>query len=512
MTETSVLKPVLAAAALAVLATASAQGTAPAPVRGGSITVALNSEPPGGLDLSQTPAQELARMFYLNVMEGLVGLNEAGKIVPVLATALPTVSNDGLAYTFKLRPNVKFHDGKALSSADVKAKFDWARSDALHVGNQTGYFSSINRIDTPDKNTVVFRLKRPDSELVFNLARPESTIGPSASKFQRESQKTKPIGTGPFKFDTWRRGYSLRIARNTAYHQPGLPYLDAVTFRFMGADENAKVNALRAGDIDVIGYNVPSEQVTALKNDNRFKVVSGTATAEIVIGLNHRRKPFNDIRVRQAFNHAIDRQEIIKGAFNGYGVAIGSHRSPTERYYVNLANTYPYDPEKARQLLAAAGYENGLKVKFTVTNEFPVERRTAEVYAAQLKKVGVDAEIELVPFSPTWIERVYGGHDYDMTIIGHVEPEDIGIWSDPKYYFGYDSKAFQDLWAKVPAATAEDAKSKLYGDMQRQLARDAAAVWAFSAPNLSAMRANVHGWWANQPTPSMNVVRVFKTR
>ncbi|HEX2865123.1 MAG TPA: ABC transporter substrate-binding protein, partial [Deinococcales bacterium] len=182
-----------------------------------------------------------------------------------------------------------------------------------------------------------------------------------------------------------------------------------------------------------------------------------------------------------------------------------------ERYFVDLSGYYPYDPAKARQLLKDAGYANGLTVTFTVTNEFPIERKTAEVYAAQLAKVGVTAKIELIPFA-TWLTRVFTNHDYQMTIIGHAEPFDLDRFADPNYYFGYNSKEYQQLNAEAIGTVNEVQRTAIYGRMQRLLARDAAAVFAFTAPYLAATRANVYGWWQNQPTPAMVCTTVFKTR
>ncbi len=480
-------------------------------VRGGTLVVAMNTEP-AGLDPSLVAGAEIRRMMHQNVLEGLLGFNEAGKIIPLLASALPSVSSDGLTYTFKLRAGIKFHNGSALSSKDVKTKFDFARTEKSGQQSPT-YYAGILDVQTPDANTVVFKLDKTNVNFTYSLADAESIIEPSelfSTPEGREALKAKPIGTGPFALKAWNRGANIQLERNASYWQKGLPYLDAVTFRFMGDNQNAKVAALKAGDIDVIGYNVPEEQAKALAADPTLRIVTGVSTGEITISMNMARKPFSDIRFRKALTAAIDKKEIVNGAFFGYGTVIGSFNSPGQPYFIDLAGKYPYNPELAKQLLAQAGY-NGETLKFTVANEFPTERRTAEVVVAQLAKVGVQVEIELVPFN-TWIQKVFLGKEYDMTIIGHAEANDLDRYARDGYYFNYNNKEFQALYAKASSTVDSAQRTRLFWQMQTKLANDAPGIWVFSAAYIAATRANVYGWWKLQPVPNMNVIRVYKTK
>jgi peptide/nickel transport system substrate-binding protein len=495
--------------ALMTMAVAQSQ---PAPVRGGNLVVAMNVDPPS-LDTSQTPSAETARMVFQNVLEGLLGFDADGKIVPRLATSLPTISKDGLNYTFKLRRGVKFHDGSAFDAVDVKAKFERAR-DPKSGHTSPPYYADITAINTPDPFTVVFQLAKANSNFLYNMARSDSIITPSelvATKAGLESLANKPVGTGPFMVEQWSRGDSLRLARNPNYHVAGLPYLDAVTFRFMGEDQNGKVAALRAGDIDVIGYNVAVELAIGLQKDKNFKVFTGPSSGENTISLNNATKPFNDVRVRRAFTLAMNKKEIVDGAFFGFGTVIGSFNSPGQPYYLDLSKENSYNPERAKQLLREAGYPNGLTVKFTVTNEYPTERKTAEVYAAQLAQIGVNAQIELIPFN-TWLTKVFTNKDYEMTIIGHAESFDIDRYARDGYYFNYTSKEFRDLHNKALLATSQAERTTLYYRMQRLLAKDVPGIWAFSIPYVAAARANVFGWPEKGPLPSLPVAKVFKTK
>jgi len=495
-------RALIVAVFLSAIALAAAQ--APAPVRGGTLTVAMVSEPPH-LDPTQSTSQDIARMLYNNVLEGLVAFDDSGEIVPRLAHSWST-SVDGRTWIFNLKPGVVFHDGRPLTSEAVRAKFDRARTEGSGHTN-FAYYRDIQAIETPSPFTVVFRLARVNADFLFNLARPDSVIHAPGDL---QAQLTHPIGTGPFRFVAWDRGSGVRLARFDRYHIDGLPFLDAVHFRFM-PDQAAQMAALRAGDIDAIGFALLPENALAVQADPRLRLIQGTGTTEITVGLNNSRPPFNDLRVRRAIAHATNKREIIDGVMFGFATPIGAHMSPGERYFYDVSSTYAYDPERARELLREAGVPDGFSFTFTVAAPFPYERRAAELLAAQLARVGLRARIEVVEWT-TWLSRVFRAADYQMTIIGHAEPFDIGIYANPNYYFRYDSPEFQELYSQAVSTLDETRRREIFAELQRILARDAVNLWLFSAPYLAATRANVQGWWRNQPTPAMDVTRVFKTR
>jgi peptide/nickel transport system substrate-binding protein len=504
--------PLLAVPAVALLTAPLllAQSTQPAPVRGGSVVVAMNVEP-GYLDPTAGAGAEIVRMMHQNVLEGLMGFAENGRVVPQLAAGSPTISRDRLTYTFKLRRGVKFHDGSDFTSSDVKIKFDYAR-DPKTTHTSPTYYANIESVTTPDALTVVFKLKTPNNDFLYNLARAESIIEPGeqfGTAAGREVLKNKPVGTGPFKLEAWNRGVSVRLSRNDSYYVSGLPYLDAATFRFLGDDQNAKVAGMRSGDIDIIAYNVPAEQVASLRND--FNVIVGNSSGEITVSMNNQRKPFDDVRVRRAFTQAMDKASIIKGGFFGFGTVIGSFNSPGQPYFVDLSKRNPYNPEAARTLLRNAGYNAGTPIKFTVANEFPIERRTAEIYAQQLSRIGVNVQIELVPFN-TWIDKVFSKKDYDMTIIGHAESYDLDRYARDGYYFNWNNAPYKALYEKALVASTTEERNRLFIQMQYMLADQVPGIWVMTAPYIAASRKNVYGWWNNQAVLNANLVRVFKTR
>ncbi|MDI6772495.1 MAG: ABC transporter substrate-binding protein [bacterium] len=473
---------------------------------GGSLTVAILGEPPV-LDPTASTSMEIARVFYDNVLQGLVKFNVKGEIIPALAESWK-ISPGGLTYTFALRQNVKFHDGSAFTAQDVLFKFERAR-DAKSGHMHPAYYRDITKIETPNATTVVFRLKQPNSEFMMNLARPESIIGP---KNRVEEQKTHPIGTGPFKFVAWERGVGIRLEKFGQYYVRGRPYLDRVTFRFV-PDQGAQLAALRAGDLDVLGVGVIPENALFVQQDANLKLITGTTTTEITVGMNNARPPFDDVRVRRAMQYAVNKDELVRAVMMGFGTKIGSHRSPGEWCYVDLSGMYLPDAARARALLSEAGYgpDNPLSFTFTLAAPYPYERRIGEAISAQLARVGVRARIEVVEWA-TWLSRVFRGADYQMTIIGHSEPNDIGIYANPDYYFRYNNTRFQETFSEYQRINDTKRACDLMKDLQRMLAEDAVNVWVMNGPYVSALRRNVMGWWTDQPTPSMNVTEVYLQR
>ena len=472
-----------------------------APVYGGSVTVAIVADPPGW-DPSASTSQEIPRVVYHNVFEGLVRFDADGEIVPALATDWQ-VSDDGLQWTFTLRSGVMFHDGSAFTVDDVIAKFERAMDpDSGHTN--PGYYAAIESVESAmDGTAVVFTLERPSRSLLYNLARPDSIIYPAGT---HETQRTQPIGTGPFRFARYVEGSEVRLERFEDYHQDGLPYLDEVVYRII-SDPNTRFAALQAGDIDIAAL-APEQYQLAVANPD-LEATVGTATAEITMALNNEREPLSDVRVRQAITHAIDKDAIVQGAMFGLGTVIGSHMTPAEAYYVDLTDTYPYDPERARELLAEAGYPDGFTVDFELPEPYANERRSGEVVAQYLRDVGIDVNLSVVEWG-TWIERIFLGGDYDMTIIGHSEPRDINVYGNPGYYYRYDNPRVRELLEEAETAPTAEAETAAYQEIARIIAEDAVNVWLFSAPFIVGTQNDVHGFWVNQPTPNYNMVEVFR--
>lgn len=478
---------------------------APPPQHGGEVVVAITADPPGW-DPSASTSQEIPRVVYHNVYEGLVRFDRDGSIVAALAEEWET-SEDGLTWTFQVREDVSFHDGSPLELSDIVTKFERAM-DEESGHTHPEYYDAIESVSADEEaHAVTFELSRPSSSLLFNLARPDSIIYPADAV---ETQRSQPIGTGPFRFAEYREGSEVRLEAFEDYYIDDVPYLDAVTFRII-SDPNTRFAALQAGDIDLIGTALPPEQYVQAVEHPELKGTEGTLTTEITLALNNAREPFDDQRVRQAITHAIDKEAIVEGAMFGLGTVIGTHMSPAEPYYVDLTDTYPYDPERARELLAEAGYEDGFSIAFELPEPYNIERRSGQVIARQLEEVGIDVELSVVEWG-TWIQRIFLGGDYDMTIIGHSEPRDINVYANPDYYYHYDNPRIQELLDEAEAARDDEAQVEAYQEIARIIAEDAVNVWVFSPPYLVAARQDVHGFWTDQPTPAIDMTEVYRAR
>ncbi len=471
------------------------------PVYGGSLTIAQGVEPPG-LDPTTATSAVIPRVVYSNVLEGLVKIDRTGKIVSALASDY-RVSKDGKEYIFNLKKGVTFHDGKAFGAGDVKFTFD-RLMDPKNATAHPEYYKDIESVQVIDPSTVRIRLKSVNSMFLFNLARPDSiVVDPQAA----DKLKTEPIGTGPFKFVEWARGDHITLAKFDGYHRKGIPYLDRVTFKFIG-DPSAQIATLKAGDVDAIAYDITPENAALLEKDPKFRVLNGYTTTKVILSTNNSRKPFDDVRVRRAMAHAIDREALIKGAMSGYGVPIGSHMDPGNPYYVDLTKTYPYDPQKARQLLAEAGYPNGFGAVIKLPERYAYAKRSGEIIADMLSQVGIRLRIELTEWGQ-WIDRVFKNADYDLTVIGHAEPFDINIYANPTYYFRYNSPKFQETLKKAEMEADPKVRGELYVACQKIIAEDAVNGYLFVLPSLPAMKKEVNNWWKDYPTTAVDVTEVW---
>ena len=487
--------------AAAAAVTGAAAAAVAANVDGGeTITVAITAEPPGW-DPSASTSQEIARVMYHNVFEGLVRFDESGEIVPALAESWE-ISDDGLSWTFSLREGVKFHDGSDFTVEDVIAKFERAKDpDSGHTHPE--YYEAIESIEAGEGNSVIFTLEKPASSLLYNLARPDSVIYPAA---KADTQASEPVGTGPFRFAEYTEGSEVRLERFADYYIDGVPQIDTAVFKII-PDPNTRFAALQAGDIDLIGTSLPPEQFIQLDDNDDLQGAQGSATTEITLAMNNSVEPLNNPLVRQAITHAIDKNAIVDGAMFGLGTVIGTHMSPSEPYYIDLSETYPFDPDKARELLAEAGYEDGFEIRFELPEPYNIERRAGQVIAQQLEEVGISVDLSVVEWG-TWIQRIFLGGDYDMTIIGHSEPRDINVYGNPDYYYKYDNDAVRDLLKSIEATTDPEEQVSLFQDIARTIADDAVNVWVFSPPYLVAARSDIEGFWTNQPTPSIDMTNV----
>ncbi|MCL3881387.1 ABC transporter substrate-binding protein [Marivita sp. GX14005] len=471
---------------------------APALAQQSDITIALQLEPPH-LDPTSAAAGAIDSVLYSNVFEGLTRFASDGSVVPGLASDWE-ISVDGKTYTFTLRDGVTFHDGTAMDAEDVKFTLDRARAEDS-ANAQKALFEGIEEVTAIDPRTVEVNLKAPDGNFLFNLAWGDAVIVAPESI---ETIKQTPIGTGPFIFEEWVQGDRIELMRNPGYWGEA-PALEAATFKFI-SDPTAAFAAMMAQDIDAFaGFPAP-ENLPQFEADPRFQVLVGSTEGETILAMNHKQPPFDDKRVRQAVAHAIDRQAIIDGAMFGQGTPIGTHFAPHNPDYVDLTGQSPHDPEKAKALLDEAGLPDG----FTTTLKLPppsYARRGGEIIAAQLREVGIKTEITNLEWAQ-WLEEVFRGKDFGLTIVSHTEPFDIGIYARPDYYFQYDNPELQDLMKTLGETTDPARRSELIAKAQRIVADDYVNAYLFQLAFPTVADARLRGLWKNQPTQATDLTGV----
>jgi peptide/nickel transport system substrate-binding protein len=464
----------------------------------GSVTVALQLEPPH-LDPTSAAAGAIDSVLYSNVFEGLTRFMSDGSVVPGLAESWE-ISDDGLTYTFKLRSGVTFHDGTTMDAEDVKFSLDRARAEDS-VNAQKALFAGITDVMVVDSMTVKVTLSEASGNFLFNMAWGDAVIVAPESI---GDIKTTPIGTGAFKFAGWVQGDKIDLMKNPDYW--GTPaVMDSATFKFI-SDPTAAFAAVMAEDVDAfVGFPAP-ENLPQFEADERFQVLVGSTEGETILSTNNKQPPFDDVRVRKALAHAIDRQAIIDGAMFGLGTPIGTHFAPHNPAYMDLTGNSAYDPDMAKALLAEAGFADG----FETTLHLPppsYARRGGEIIAAQLAAVGIKAEITNVEWAQ-WLETVFRGKNFGLTIVSHTEPMDIGIYARPEYYFQYDNKAFQDLMAKLNGTTDPDMRTDLLHQAQTIISEDYVNGYLFQLAFPTVAKAGLQGLWENAPTQATDLTAV----
>jgi peptide/nickel transport system substrate-binding protein len=465
-------------------------GAAQAQQRKDAVVIGMVLEPTA-LDPTTAPAAAIGEVVHYNILEGLTKINVDGSVTPLLAESW-SLSDDGKVYTFKLRKGVKFHDGEEFDSADVKFSVDRAKAEGSTNKARKGVFDNITQVTAPDKYTVVLTLANPDGNFLFRMGENTAVVLDPKSA---ATAAAKPVGTGPYKFEAWAKGSSVTLSKWDGYRDAAAVKINRVTFRFIN-DPAAQVAALLAGDVDTIPRGIANQSLDQFKADARFSVALGPTAGKGIMTINNKKKPFDDVRVRRALSHAVDRKAFIDGVLEGLAQPIGSHFVPTDAGYVDLTGVYPYDPEKAKALLKEAGVALPLNVTMTLPPP-AYARKGGEVLAAQLAKVGVNVKLDNVEWAQ-WLSGTFKGN-FDLTVINHAEPLDYMRYTETTYYWGYDSKAFRDLAAKH-AATAKPAdRTKLFGDIQRLLAADAVNVYIFNPQQAAVFRKGLKGVWTGSP-------------
>lgn len=484
MKRRSVLTHSASLAALATLpAGALAQG------RKDSIVLAMALEPPG-LDPTAGAASAIAEITHYNIYETLTKINPDSSVTPLLAESWE-VSPDLRTYTFKLRKGVKFSNGEPFNAQT--AKFSFQRAGAEKSTNKDKRtFATMDSVTAVDEHTLVIVNKELDPDFLFLMGQATAAMVEPKSA---DTNATKPVGTGPYVLENWVKGSSVVLAKSPTYRNAGSVKIRRATFRFI-SDPAAQVAALLAGDVDAFPRVTP-RSVPQLQANPKFQVIVSGSRAKTILAMNNKKKPLDDVRVRRAIAAAIDRKAVIQGAGDGYGAPIGAHYVPSAPGYVDVTGVNAYNPDKARALLKEAGINGPLELTITLPPP-PYARQGGEVIASQLAKVGINAKLQNVEWAQ-WLSNVYGNKNYDLTIISHVEPFDLGNFSKPGYYWNYDSPKFAELYDKYKNSPRAQDRTKLVADIQRLLAEDSPHAFLYQPQWVTVANKNLRGLWKDMP-------------
>ena len=450
------------------------------------ITVGIAQDLDDSLDPHLAVAAGTKEVMF-NVFEGLMKPTSTGDLTPAVAESY-TVSEDRLTYTFTLREGVKFHNGDEVTAEDVVYSISRC-ADTTDGTPLVEAFSVIQSVEAVDARTVAITIAEPSNEFISYMT---TAILPA----DYDQQDTAPVGTGPFKFVSRAAQDNIVLEKFDEYW--GTPaYLDKVTFKIM---ENADslVMSLQSGAIDLCSH-LTSTQVAQLGGD--FYVAEGTMNLVQALYLNNAEKPFDDVRVRQALCYAVDKQAIIDLAFDGYGSPIGSSMYPAFGKYFDdsLTNYYTKDVEKAKALLAEAGYPGGFDMTITVPSNYKPHMDTAEVLVQQLAQIGVNAAIEPIEWE-SWVSDVYVGRQFQSTVVG-VDASNMTarallerFTSDyAKNFINYNNADYDALFQQALTTYDDAGQTAIYKAMEKNLTENAANVYIQDLADLVAVRQGLEG-------------------
>ncbi len=470
------------------------------PVYGGTLTVGIAQDLDDSLD-PHTMAAAGTREVLFNVFEGLVKPDTDGNLIPAVASEY-VIGENADTFTFTLREGVKFHDGSEVTVGDVV--YSLSRAAGFETGTPLiATFSAVESVEATDEKTVVVKTKESYLEFLAFLNCP---IIPEGNIPAEDGL----IGTGPFKFVSRNAQEDLVLEKNEEYWGEKA-YVDKVVFKII-ENGDTLVMGLKSGAIDLCAH-LTSTQIAGLESD--FNILEGSMNLVQALFLNNAYEPLQDIRVRQALNHAVDRQMILDFVSDGKGFVIGSNMYPAfAKYYEDLTALYPYDPQKAMSLLAEAGYADGFDFVITVPSNYPFHVDTAQVVAEQLKAVGINCTIDTVEWG-TWYDEVYKGRNFHGTILGFDASDAMTAQSllaryesdHPKNMSNYVSERYDEVYNAALAATDEAEQIALYKQAQTILAEDASNVYLQDPCDFVALRKGLEGY-AFYPIYVMDLAKV----
>jgi peptide/nickel transport system substrate-binding protein len=485
-------KPTTAPAAQPTAAAQPTTGTAGQPKRGGILKVGLQADPTS-LDPQKTT---LTALFHVteHIYSMLVRLKPDLTVEPDLAEKWD-ISPDGKTYTFTLRKGVKFHSGKPLVAADVKYTFD-RLVDKATASPSASLLASAESVAAPNETTVVITLKTADASFLTNLVGPATAIINKDAVDKYGDLTKNADGTGPFKFKEYVPNTRVVLERNADYFEAGKPYVDGIEMT-IASDDTARAAAVKTGTVDFIEY-APLKDIPSLKADSSLSLAGDQNTNIRFVGLNVTRKPYDNLKVRQAIALAVDREAVLGPAVFGFGTPTVELFPPG--YWAGLG-TKPTNPDiaKAKQMLADAGFPNGFSTTILSWSQYSFLSNAAVVFQEQLKQIGINADINLEE-NAAFIKD-YLDNNFDLTVSGtsaYVDPNDIYFRNfgsnQPSNAVRYSNPKADELIAAGVATTDQAKRKQVYQQLQQLLLDEAPWINLYIAQQFEAMKTYVKGY------------------
>ena len=454
--------------------------------RADTLTIGLKL-PPNNLDIRNQSGSALDQVLIGNVYEGLVARASDNTVKPALAASWDS-SADGKTYIFHLNEHMHFSNGHVLDASDVAWSINELVDKQYQDAAQLRNFKSIRALDA---NTVELDLTAPYADLLWVLTGRAGLIFDKDANFD---MKTQAIGSGPYVVSKFVANSSVTFTANPRYWGKHAAQTKTVIIRYF-ADDNAAVNALKSSDVQVLAPVSENLATPFIKDPSRYVVQAGDDTDKYVLAFNCRGEKTADIRVRQAIRYAINHKELIASR-GGADSALGGPIPSLDPGYEDLTGLYPHNLTKAKALMKQAGYsvDKPLKLSLTYANTYGTE--LGEQLRSQLKPIGIALNVHVVEFS-TWLQDVYTNKNFELSLVDHNESHDFYQWADPDYYYGYDSKDVQGLYAKAMGATNDSEEAHYLALAARKVSQDAPADWLFNYRITTAYVKGVEGFPLN---------------
>lgn len=440
---------------------------------------------PEGLDPHRTAAASTFTVTN-NIYDTLIGVKSDWGIEPRLAKDW-VVSDDGMEITFLLRDDVYFHNGRQMKAKDVEYSFNRLKDAESPKARD---YANIEKIEVIDDYKIKFTTTKLDVELIKSFAYPWAAVVPEE---EAANLKTKPVGTGAFTLKEWAPQQHLILQRNDNYYGEKAK-LQTVKLVLI-PDATSMMAGFQVGDLDIIP--LVGNQVTMVEGNENYKIMSEPMNAVQIMSLNTKNKYLSNEKVRQAIAMAINKDEVIKASVFGYGTKIGSHLPPTSPDYYDTNNIMEYNPEKAKELLKEAGYENGFSIDMSLPKNYQLHVDAGQVIKDQLGKIGINVNIQIVEWG-TWLDEVYKAQNFDSTVVGHTGRLDSYAFlsrykSDSKDYISLTTGEVDELLANAIKELDDNKRKEIFKEIQIILANKLPAIYLQTPHTMLALQKNVEG-------------------